>query len=281
MAMTTCAAHHTGNPPRALSGLRLCAGHHADLTEALTGPSAADDPTLDAEWGVRDPRRGVTIYQTRDAAACAWALAKAVYLADIDITTAPDAIVAPPSLVCGDGQTWHDPRNYRPARIARDYRTLSGLTGWRTGDTVPHVSGTAEPALPFNDRIAQLRSDIPAVLASWCSTHARDLKIAAPADGRVPTLAAYLARYIDWSSAQDFAGDYCDEVTGLRHRARTLADLPRRAPQTVGPCGRYGCGGTLRFGGADIACDACGDRTAPGEWARLADRMEAHAERPA
>jgi hypothetical protein len=293
MTTGTCIAPHRTDPDRprtALGGLRLCAGHHTALVETLTGPSAADDPTLDAVWGVRT-HRGVTIHGTRDAAACAWTMAK---------TTQPPvgpppnfAIQAPPTLVCGDGETWHDPRTYRPGGLLRDYLTLATvLTGHRTVAGA-YVTGTVDWQLPIADPVAELRSQIRHDLTRWARTHADELNVTRPASEEPAHLSAWLARYTDWSAAQPWIDDYLSVLTELRGRARTLIDLPRPRRVDVAACverpGGVRCTGRLWTRLREdrdptppiIDCDTCEASYTGDRWKRLGERVEADTRRAA
>jgi hypothetical protein len=289
----TCIAPHRTDPDRprtALGGLRLCAGHHAALVEALTGPSAADDPTLDAVWGVRTAR-GVTIHGSRDAAAAAWAMARAFRPA---IGPAPNyAIQTPPTIVCGDGETWHDPRSYRPGGLLRDYLTLATFLTGHITTSAAHVTGTPEWQLPINDPVAELRSQIRHDLDHWARRHATELKTTPPANTEPATLTAWLAVYTDWSAAQTWADDYLSVLTELRGKARALIDLPRARRIDVAACIEYP--GGIRCTGrlwtrmredADptppvIDCDTCEASYTGERWERLGKRIEADKRRTA
>lgn len=245
MTHQLCIAGHRDNAPAALGGLKLCAGHTAALTEALTGPSAAEDPTVDAVWGLRWPGR-VSIQGPRERAVAQHGHANR-RADDNDriyghITPSPR-----PELVCGDGLTWYIPRDYRPGGIVRDYTALTlRATGLKTGDNTPCVVYTTEPVLPVPDGVAELRSQIRHDLAYWVGRHAEDGSTRPPAPGAEPAvLAAWLAIHRDWAAARDWAGNYVDVLTELRARARRLIDLPRVPRVPVALCPEHGCDGTL------------------------------------
>jgi hypothetical protein len=230
-----CTADHRTAAPTALGGLKLCAGHHAALTEALTGPSAAEDPTVDAVWGIRRYSR-VTIYGSRERAKsfCDFANSHGSPLYS--------------ELVCGDGITWQTPHAYRPGGLVRDYTALTlRMTGMSTGERAPYVVHSAEAPLPVPDGIAELRSQIRHDLAYWVGCHARTARSAqAPPSGSEPAqLAAWLATYTDWAAAQDWAGLYVNVLSELRAKARRLIDLPRTPQIPVGQCPEHGCDGVL------------------------------------
>lgn len=307
MTAAACVAAHRVDPARprpALGGLLLCAGHYDGLVEALTGPSAAVDPAVEAVWGYRQGYQ-VVICADRERATIQLDAALREYtdrqLRQFTAAPVPPTAILPGGpppgpLLCGDGETWHNPDHYRPGGIARDYAALTQrLLGQRTADTAPYVTGSAEPRLPAPDAVAQLRSDTRHVLLSWATVHAELQRIAPPADGAsVHQLVDYLARYRDWSAAHpDIAGAYTDELLTLRARARTLIDLPQPPRTTIAPCieQRDGqrCPGTLTATPREdgdprpsvIACDTC-DATYPSErWLRLGDRLATHARRTA
>lgn len=246
MTHQLCIADHRDNPPTALGGLKLCPGHTAVLTEALTGPSAAEDPTIDAAWGVRY-QHVTSARATREAAVAACLQANQ----GMDLSAPIFGKSAPAhryEVVCGDGLTWQAPRDYRPGGIVRDYTALTlRMTGMSTGDKMPYVVHSAEVPLPVPDGVAELRSQIRHDLAYWVGCHARTARSAgAPPSGDEPAqLAAWLATYTDWAAAQDWAGDYVNVLSELRAKARRLIDLPRTPQIPVGQCPEHGCDGVL------------------------------------
>lgn len=237
-----CTVPHRTDPDRprtALGGLQLCAGHLTALTETLTGPSAADDPTVDAVWGVRE--RGVVIVyglERRHAVAAIAAAKRLRELARARKNPPPWAFDAPGELVCGDGETWHDPRDYRPGQLARAYATLATLlTGHVTVTaSAGHVSGTTDWRLPIADHVAELRSQIRHDLAVWARIHSDQLASTPPTATDPVTLSAYLARYTDWAAAQPWVADYVTVLTELRSRAHALVDLPQPRLMDVAAC---------------------------------------------
>lgn len=287
MTHQLCIADHRDNPPTALGGLKLCAGHHAALTEALTGPSAAEDPTVDAVWGLRWPSH-VTAHGAREFTMAAWRQAtdhadsRNRMFQGTGIASAPH-----PELVCGDGLTWQAPRDYRPGGLIRDYTALTlRMTGLSTGDKMPYVVHSAEVPLPVPDGIAELRSQIRHDLVYWVGCHARTADAArAPVSGTEPAqLAAWLAGWRDWAAAQDWAGDYVDVLTELRARARRLIDLPRAPRVPVAPCPEHGCNGVLWSAIREehdarpslVQCNATEDHQWDStQWMRLGARLRA------
>lgn len=283
MTHQLCIADHRDNPPTALGGLRLCAGHHAALTEALTGPSAAEDPTVDAVWGIRHLGR-VTVLGARNHAVAArdradrHASFRNRLFVGTGISQAPR-----PELVCGDGVTWQAPRDYRPGGLVRDYTALTlRMTGLSTGEKLPYVVHNAEVPLPVPDGIAELRSQIRHDLMYWVDRHARDGSIRIPPSGLEPAqLAAWLAVHRDWAAGRDWAGDYVAVLQELRARAQRLIDLPRIPRSPVTQCPERDCDGTLWSTIRDehearpsaVACDACGTEWDSTQWIRLGQRL--------
>lgn len=290
-----CIAHHPDNPPRVLGGLRLCPGHHHALEDALTGPSAAADPTIEAAWGVRhywdrqhwgDVVRHGTAAQARAArhAAEARYTAIAARLARQD----PPVTISwqPPIVVCSDGTTWVAPQDYRPGGLARDWAALE-LRGpaLRTGEPAPFITSSADPGLPVDERVAELRSQILYDLDWWARDHADHLAVTPPAPTTVHQVVAWLARYRDWAAAQPFAGEYVAVLTELRGRVHRLIDLPQPARHFIGPClerrdGQH-CTGQLwtrlREPGDPalpvIRCDTCSTTYDSTQWESLRNRL--------
>jgi hypothetical protein len=268
-----CIAGHRDNPPTALGGLKLCGGHHAALTEALTGPSAAEDPTIDAVWGLRSGGQ-VVVQGARERA-----VATQEY-ADwrSDMMRRPRY-----ELVCGDGITWQAPRDYRPGGLVRDYTALTlRMTGLSTGDKTPYVVRSTEVPLPVPDSIAELRSQIRHDLAYWVARHATDGSTRPPAPGAEPVqLAAWLAVHRDWAAARDWAGNYVSVLQELRASARRLIDLPRAPRAPVASCPEHGCDGILWSAIREehdprpsmVQCNTCDAEWDSTQWMRLGVRL--------
>lgn len=275
MTHQTCLAPHRDNPPPALGGLRLCGGHHASLTEALTGPSPLQDPTVDAVWGVQTGR-GVVICDSSGAAFTAAARANG----NPGDLYQPNPLYA---VVCGDGIGWCPPNQYRPGGLTRDYTALTlRLLGQNTGEKLPCIVHAAEAPLPTPEPVAELRSQIRHDLAYWVSRHAQDVGGRPPLSTAAPAaLVAWLAIYRDWAAGQDWAGDYVAVLAELRAKAKRLIDLPRAPRVDVGTCPEYGCGGQLRSAIREeydprpsvVACDACGHEWDSTQWMRLGARL--------
>lgn len=239
---------------RVLGELSVCADHYGDIADALTGPSAATDTTMDVVWGSRNGMR----------------------------------------MVSGDGMTWWAPRDYRPARIARDYAALGDrLAGQTTGEHI--ATGTsAEAPLPLDVAVAAVRFDIEATLARWARRHVGDFGLGTPAQTTtVAQLAAFLAIHRDRAAAQDWAGDYAEELRDLRRRARKLIDLPQPRRVAIAPCpesvGGVRCAGRLWLTPREerdarpvsVSCDTCPALYTGERWRRLSERLLAQAGRMA
>lgn len=276
MTHQLCIAPHRDNPPYALGGLLLCAGHLGALEDALTGLSAADDPTVDVQWGVHV---GWGVVNCDDRAGA----------------YASGCARVGGNVVCNDGTGWTDPRHCKPGGLARDWTALAGLTGHKTA-SASYVTGTAEAALPINPAVADLRDRIPGVLASWARVHLEELPYTAtrPASGTPAVLCAWLAITREWAATQPWAGEYVAELSQLRGRARRLIDLPTRPRAHVGPCVERGpdgqrCAGTLTSAireeddprGSLIECDVCPAAWDSTQWMRLGQRIAMQARRMA
>ena len=282
MTHQTCLAPHRDNPPPALGGLRLCGGHHASLTEALTGPSAAEDPTIDCAWGVRT-WWGVVGYTDRAAAFRALDEAWDRYQQERDEPAEKQKWHHPPVLLAGDGTGWTKPNQYRPGGLIRDYTALTlRLLGQNTGEKIPCVVHGAEIPLPTSEPVAELRSQIRHDLAYWAARHAQDGGGRPPMPDAAPAaLVAWLAIYRDWAAGQDWAGDYAAVLGELRAKARRLIDLPRAPRVDVGTCPEHGCDGLLRSEIREeydprpslVKCDACGHEWDSTQWMRLGVRL--------
>lgn len=284
MSHQLCTASHRDNPPTALGGLLLCGGHLATLTEALTGPSAADDPTVATAWGypvgtrviVCDGQQRAT--ELRTAARHAWIRRLPTLDTHNEMQDALYTIPGP--VVCGDGTTWLEPSRYRPGGLARLYSELADrLAGITTGEKI-RGGTTVDVPDPAPDPVAELRSQIRHDLAYWVTTHIdAGNPIAPERDAHPAILTAWLAVRLDWAAAQDWAGRYADVLGELLHRGRRLIDLPHAPRTPAGICPEHGCGGALwsaihlppRL--PVIRCEACGTEWDSTQWIPLRERL--------
>lgn len=289
MTIRRCTAPSHDKAPKGLGELQLCDDHYADLLDALTGPSAAEDPTIDCVWGVRDGWR-VSIQDSAAAAISTAVIAKA--LAEKNRTSHPISIEPAPHVVCGDGTEWKTPRDYRPARIAREYAALAQrLTGQTTGEQLPYAAPAATAPLPIDAAVAELRVDLRHTLLSWARTHVKDFRLSAyiPPEADVAHLTRFLAIHRDQAAAKDWAGLYVDELNALRRRARRLIDLPQPRRIAIAACPEdldgARCTGTLHSVPREdrdrrpvkVTCDTCGTVYTGERWRRLSDRLIAAA----
>jgi hypothetical protein len=253
-----CLAWHTSNPPTTLGELKLCESHYHRLTDALTGPSILKDPTaIDATWGVR-AWGGTASHPTYDEATRAWNTASDRWLSLSHLGRMPL-----PALVVYDGTAWCAPADYRPGGITRDWAALElREKHLHTGEPAPFVHGTADPAIPIDSAVADIRLRITHALGYWIREHVTHQQLTQPTPATVHQSTSWLARYTDWAAKQHWAGRYVDNLLELRNRARRTIDLPAPRRLDVGPCPAYvdghRCAGLL----FTIARDA-GDSTPP------------------
>lgn len=296
MTYQRCLATHTGNPPEAHAGLRLCTADYDRLTDALTGPAAASDLTVEAVWGYVDGA-AVIVCADRQRAIDSRERAYRTYSDRLSVYNArytPETIVPAPRVVgpvaCGDGTHWYDPRHYRPGGLARDWSALQLRDkSIRTGDPAPYVSnGATEAPLPIDPAVADIRLRITHALTYWVQQHIQLRKLTQPplgALGTVYQVTTWLARHNSWAAAQDWAGTYADNLRELRAQARSIIDLPQPRTFDVGPCicivDGHRCPGTLRTIARDardpvppvIQCSDCHAAYDATRWKRLGERL--------
>lgn len=279
-----------GGHDRVLGELHVCADHYGDIVDALTGPSAMQDPTLDAEWGLRSLGRTRT-FPSRLEAEAQLSLSRLFHRT---LGHKHDAWYCGLELVADDGTGWISAHGYRPARIARDHAALGDrLAGQTTGEHI--ATGTsAEAPLPLDVAVAAVRFDIEATLARWARRHVGDFGLGTPAQTTtVAQLAAFLAIHRDRAAAQDWAGDYAEELRDLRRRARKLIDLPQPRRVAIAPCpetvGGVRCAGRLWLTPREerdarpvsVGCDTCTAVYTGERWKRLSERLVEQAGRMA
>jgi len=285
MAHQLCEATHRDKPPTALGGLRLCGGHNAALVDALTGPSAAADPTVATAWGYPIGRRVIICdgqqraTELRTAARRAWIRRLQTIDSQHEMQDALYTIPGP--VVCGDGTIWLEPGRYRPGGLARLYSELADrLAGITTGEKIRGGNAVDVPD-PAPDPVAELRSQIRHDLAHWVTEHIEHGEAIAPErDAHPAILTAWLAVRLDWAAAQPWAGKYADVLGELLRSSRRLIDLPHAARVPAGICPEHGCGGALwstvhlppRL--PVIRCEACGKEWDSTQWIPLRDRLK-------
>lgn len=277
-----CLATHTANPPEALGELRLCERDYDRLTDALTGPSAAEDPTIEALWGYRAVISDtVTVAGSRTEAEH---IVERSRLRRDGRATDPGPYYV---LLCGDGTGWWAPTVYRPAGLARDWAALEQREKTlRTGDPAPYVSsGAAEAPLPIDSTVADIRLRIDHALAYWVRQHLDSQNLTPPTLTTVYQTTTWLAVHRDWAARQDWAGKYADSLRELRDRVRRVIDLPQPRRFEVGPCVAYvdghRCTGTLYTIARDsgdptpmvIQCNTCPAAHDSTQWKRLGKRL--------
>lgn len=283
MTHQLCTADHRNNPPTALGGLRLCGGHNAALVDALTGPSAAADPTVATTWGYPIGRR-VIICDGQERATELRATARRAWIRSLQTIDTHNEMqnalyTIPGPVVCGDGTTWLEPARYRPGGLARLYSNLADrLAGITTGEKIRGGTKTDAPE-PAPDPVAELRSQIRHDLAYWVTEHIEHGNPIAPErDAHPAILTAWLAIRLDWAAAQPWAGTYANVLGELLARGRRLIDLPTTPRMSAGICPEHGCGGTLwstihppRL--PVIRCEDCGTEWDSTQWIPLRERL--------
>lgn len=291
--MTTrlCTAPSHDRAPVALGELAVCEHHFGDIADALTGPSAMQDLTLDVEWGLRSLGR-VRKFPSRLEAEVQLSLARLFHRTP---GHEHDPWYCGLELAVDDGSDWISPHGYRPARIARDYADLGErLAGQTTGEHIA-ASTNAEAPLPLDTAVADLRKAIHRTLALWQVLHVEkfNLNTAVQPGATVAQLAAFLAIHRDRAAAQEWAGDYAEELRDLRRRARKLIDLPQPRRVAIARCvetsGGVRCAGTLWLTPREerdvrpvsVSCDTCPAVYTGERWKRLSERLVAQAGRMA
>lgn len=284
--MTTyqrCLATHTGTPPEALGELRLCESDYDRLTDALTGPSAAEDPTIEATWGYRGVASDtVTVAGSRTEAEH---IVERSHLRRIGRHPNPGPWLV---LLCGDGTGWWSPTEYQPAGLARDWAALQlREKTLRTGDPAPYVAnGAAEAPLPIDTTVADIRLRITHALDYWVQQHVERNRLTRPTLATIYQTTKWLAVHKDWAARQNFAGEYADSLRELRSRVRHVIDLPQPRRFEIAPCPAYvdghRCTGTLVTTARDprdptpvvIHCDTCPGAYDSTQWTRLRKRLD-------
>lgn len=175
------------------------------------------------------------------------------------------------------------------SRLRRDVEALPGLwqeLGYRLVPSQTRgepVGGSKDPNLALNFAVAEHRSHIAGVLASWCLLVGEERGLNPPAGMDVSRLAAWLTTHVDWLAHQPFADEPAREFRELAGRARAMA-YPRRRREFTLP-ESCPCGGTLGaminddddLLPAAIECDTCDNEWQPSEWLALGRRIHGSA----
>lgn len=88
--------------------------------------------------------------------------------------------------------------------------------------------GTSAPGLSVDEAAADLRHEMTALLASWCSVVVDTRGVTAPASEEIWRTAPWLTVHVEWCAAQEFAGDMLAELRGVTGRSYGIADIPAR-----------------------------------------------------
>lgn len=120
------------------------------------------------------------------------------------------------------------------------------LTGSETSTPSGMPSGTRDPGISINHRVAQLRTDITNTVASWVDVGIRARSLTPPA----PDLAArckWLTNQADWYlSRPDWTRQFTSDMLENHRQARTHLDIHRPRMVTVAEhCPRPHCDGRL------------------------------------
>lgn len=183
--------------------------------------------------------------------------------------------------LCRSDRDWLSRNAVRSAALYDELATqlvASGGPGERT-------SGTPSRGATLNERAADARTTIRAVLASWCRLVAEERGIALP-DDTPQAMAAYLERHADWLAAHPAAGEAADELRDLVRMAHPIAYPSGTRTFEVGPCSALhdDCTGTILavLRRADsllpsaLACDVDPTHTIPADqWLTLGRRLRA------
>lgn len=164
------------------------------------------------------------------------------------------------------------------ARDSYEYELASALAV----STTPPLSGSKNPPMIVNERIADHRIAVRGLLASWSLNVSDERNIgvtqitgicalAGPLcpqppgrrcvhescrrliqsrrplpDGVYGVLAGFLRRHHDWIMCQYFAKDYAAEIIAAADTAfQLLNPSGTRVQRDIGPCAETGCGGSL------------------------------------
>jgi len=159
---------------------------------------------------------------------------------------------------------WHATRTERaiteiPALYTALERRLVS-TGSQAMTGLP--SGSTDPGLNLNHRVAQARTDMRNNLTAWAKTAIEERHMTPPPD-TMPALAAFITAQIDWYLAQPWTRQFVNDTLDDWTIARTLNDPNPVRMIEVGPCPEPDCDGqlTARIRPADsllphdVSCD--------------------------
>lgn len=146
-----------------------------------------------------------------------------------------------PLLVC----TWHADRTLKAVTELPDlYHQLEERLTTTGGSLTGLPSGSKEPGINLNHRVAQCRTDIRANLTTWARVVIEERHMTYP-DDTVPAIARFLARQLDWCLAQPYTKQLVNDLLDDWATAQRLNDPNRVRSFNVGPCPEHGCEGTL------------------------------------
>lgn len=143
--------------------------------------------------------------------------------------------------VCG----WHRRHTEQavaeaPAQYAALERRLiasgSGLTGMPTG--------SRDPGIRLDHRVAQHRTDLHNTLATWARVAVEERGMTPPPD-TMPAIAAFIVAQLDWFLAHAGTRQFVNDMLDNRDTARRLLDPNKVRSFDVAPCPEPDCDGTL------------------------------------
>lgn len=144
--------------------------------------------------------------------------------------------------VCG----WHENRARRAVEAAPvQYLTLgtclqaggsSGLTGLPTG--------TRDPGININHRVAALRTDLRNSITTWARIAIDERHMTTPPD-TIEAIAAFIAAQLDWYLSQPFARNFTNDMIDNHDTAQRLIDANHVRMFEVADCPQPDCTGRL------------------------------------
>lgn len=146
------------------------------------------------------------------------------------------------------------------------------------GAAVERVNRTKRAGTTLNERAVQVRTDILAVLASWCGLVADERAVPRPERREVAHLVDYLDRHLDWLATHPAAADFAGELSTVTRAAQAVLDPDPTVRTELGTCGEVGCEQPVyaTFRGESpvpqVGCTA-GHVWQPHQWLLLGQRM--------